>query len=669
AGTAAYVVDGSGCPVPAGVAGELLAGGLGLARGYMSRPELTAERFVPDGLSGGLGLRLYRTGDLVRWRPDGRLEFLGRLDRQVKVRGYRIEPGEVEAALLTDSRIREAVVVAREDTGGKRLVAYVVLEGEGRSLSLPEVREYLGGRLPEPMIPTTLVVLAALPLTANGKVDRAVLPAPESAGQEVSGFVAPRTPVEEILASIWSEVLGVERVGVHDSFFDLGGHSLLATRVISQLRGAFQVELGLHELFEEPTIAGLASRVEAAVRAGSGLAAPPIERASRDLELPLSFAQQRLWFIDQLEPGSALYNVPIVLRVSGELSVELLERALSEVVRRHEALRTVFTAAGGRARQVILPPAGFFLSLEDLTDLAPELRQPAADAAMAAEAARPFDLARGPLFRAGLWRLGATEHRLLLNLHHIVSDGWSLGVLMREVAALYAAFAQDQPSPLPELPVQYADFAAWQQSWLSGEVLAAELAYWREHLAGAPLLLELPADRPRPAVQSLRGRMLPIALDAELSSSLAALARQQAATLFMVLLAAFESLLGRLSGAPEICVGTPIAGRTRQETEDLIGFFVNTLVLRGDLAADPAFVEHLAQVRAGTLAAYAHQDLPFEKLVEELAPERSLAHSPLFQVMLALQNAPAGYLEIRDLRLQPLDGTGTGTTAKFDLSL
>ncbi|HEY2738691.1 MAG TPA: condensation domain-containing protein, partial [Thermoanaerobaculia bacterium] len=463
---------------------------------------------------------------------------------------------------------------------------------------------------------------------------------------------------------------------MHDGFFDLGGHSLLATRVISQLRGAFQVELGLHELFEEPTIAGLASRVEAAVRAGSGLAAPPIERRSRELELPLSFAQQRLWFIDQLEPGSALYNVPIALRVSGELSVELLERALSEVVRRHEALRTVFTTAGGRARQVILPPVGFSISLVDLTDLAPEPRQPALDSALAVEAARPFDLARGPLFRAGLWRLSATEHRLLLNLHHIVSDGWSLGVLMREVAALYAAFAMGQPSPLPELPVQYADFAAWQRSWLSGEVLTAELAYWREHLAAAPPLLELPADRPRPALRSPRGRMLPIALDAELSSSLAALARRQAATLFMVLLAAFEGLLGRLSGAPEVCVGTPIAGRTRQETEDLIGFFVNTLVLRGDLSGDPAFVEHLARVRAETLAAYAHQDLPFEKLVEELAPQRSLSYTPLFQVFFVLQNAPLGSLELPGVQLTPLSLAGhaanaanVANAAKFDLAV
>ncbi|HEY2738508.1 MAG TPA: amino acid adenylation domain-containing protein, partial [Thermoanaerobaculia bacterium] len=521
------------------------------------------------------------------------------------------------------------------------------------------------------MIPTALVVLESLPLTANGKVDRSALPAPDASGLEsVSGRVAARTPVEEILAAIWSEVLGVEELGVDDNFFDLGGHSLLATRVISQLRGAFQVEMGLHELFEEPTVAGLAARVEAAVRAGSGLAAPPIERLPRvpgDMELPLSFAQQRLWFIDQLEPGSALYNVPVALRASGELSAGVLAQALGEVVRRHEALRTVFSGASGRGRQVILPPVAFPVPLVDLSGLSLELREEAAAAWVAEEARRPFDLAHGPLFRAGLWRLSATEHVLLLGLHHIVSDGWSMGVLVRDVAALYAAFSEGRPSPLSELPVQYADFAAWQRSWLSGEALEMELAYWRRHLTGAPPVLELPADRPRPAVQSLRGRMLPIALDAELSASLAALARRQSATLFMVLLAAFESLLGRLSGAPEVCVGTPIAGRTRRETEDLIGFFVNTLVLRGDLTDDPAFIEHLAGVRSETLAAYAHQDLPFEKLVEELAPQRSLSHTPLFQVFFVLQNAPLGRLELPGVQLVPL--TLAASAAKFDLTV
>ncbi len=375
AGTRAYVVDAEGRALPAGVAGELLAGGLGLGRGYVNRPDLTAERWVPDGLSGGSGERLYRTGDLVRWRSDGALEFLGRLDGQVKVRGFRIEPGEVETALREDRWVREAAVVAREVDGDRRLLAYVVL-GAGDSLTLAAMRERLGRRLPEHMIPTGLVILDALPLTANGKVDRRALPDPASvAAAAESAAVAPRTPTEEVLAAIWGEVLGVERVGVFDNFFDLGGHSLLATRVISQVRGAFQVEIGLQELFEEPTVAALAARVERAVGAGAGLEAPPIERVARDGELPLSFAQQRLWFIDQLAPGTALYNIPIALRASGELRVDVLSRALGEVVRRHEALRTVFAAVEGRGRQVILPPSAFPLPVVDLSGLPEAARE------------------------------------------------------------------------------------------------------------------------------------------------------------------------------------------------------------------------------------------------------------------------------------------------------
>ncbi|HEY2738881.1 MAG TPA: condensation domain-containing protein, partial [Thermoanaerobaculia bacterium] len=376
----------------------------------------------------------------------------------------------------------------------------------------------------------------------------------------------------------------------------------------------------------------------------------------------LSFAQERLWFIDQLEGGS-LYNMPVALRMSGELSVAVLSRALGEVIRRHEVLRTVFPGK----QQAILPPADFALDLIDLTDLPPALREPAAVERIAEEARRPFDLARGPLLRVGLWRLDETEHLMLLAMHHIVTDGWSLGVLVREVTALYTAFAADLPSPLAELPVQYADFAVWQRSWLSGEVLDGELAWWRNHLAGAPPLLELPTDRSRPAVRSGKGGMLPLAFDPELSAALARLAQRQAATLFMVLLAAFQSLLGRLAGAPEVCVGTPIAGRTRRETEDLIGLFVNTLVMRGDLAGDPAFVEHVARVRREALAAYAHQELPFEKLVGELAPERNLSATPLFQVFLALQNAPLGPVELPGVKLVPIV-LESGAT-RFDLEV
>ncbi|HEY2737049.1 MAG TPA: condensation domain-containing protein, partial [Thermoanaerobaculia bacterium] len=591
---------------------------------------------------------------------DGNLEFQGRLDQQVKVRGYRIELGEIEVALARHPGVREAVVLVRQDKpGDQRLVAYVVPAAEPAP-SAAELREALRQVLPEYMVPAAFVSLAALPVTANGKLDRQALPAP--ARGEAASFVAPRTEVERVLAAMFAEVLGVERVGVEESFFDLGGHSLLATQVIARLRRACGIDIPLRNLFEHPTVAGLAREIEKA--SPLEVSTEPVPRVDRTEDLPLSFAQQRLWFIDRLEGGS-LYNVPVALRMRGDLSVPVLSRVLAEVVRRHEVLRTVFPDQNGRARQVILPPGDFALPVVDLTGL--PVPRAVAERSMTEEARRPFDLATGPLLRVGLWRLGAAEHLMLLALHHIVSDGWSLGVLVREVTALYAAFAARKPSPLPELPVQYADFAAWQRSWLSRPVLDGELAWWRDHLSGAPPLLELPTDRPRPAAPSRKGGMLPLELGPELSAALSRLAQQQAATLFMVLLAAFESLLGRLAGAPEVCVGTPIAGRTQPETECLIGCFVNTLVLRGDLTGDPSFGEHLERVRREALAVFGHQELPFEKLVGELVPERSLGATPLFQVLLALQNAPLGPVELPGVSLEPLL-LESGVT-RFDLEV
>ncbi|HKH46386.1 MAG TPA: condensation domain-containing protein, partial [Thermoanaerobaculia bacterium] len=482
-------------------------------------------------------------------------------------------------------------------------------------------------------------------------------------------YVAPESEIERHLAVIWQELLGIDPIGVHDSFFDLGGDSLQAVQVIARVRGAWGVEIGPGALFEAPTPQTLAAAVQALQPAGETAAGKPeIVPVPRQeaADLPLSFAQQRMWFIDELE-GGPLYNVPLALRVSGELSVAVLSRVLGEVVRRHEALRTVFPGVEGRARQVILPPAGCAVPLVDLTGLAPALRQPMAEALVKEDVRRPFDLARGPLLRAGLWRLGEGEHVLLLNLHHIVSDGWSLGVLMREMSALYAAFAAGQPSPLAELPVQYADFAAWQRSWLAGGVLEGELQYWRDRLAGAPPVLDLPADRPRPAVQSFRGADRFLTLPPELSEALTALSRREGATLFMTLVSALGVLLSRFSGQADLTLGTPVAGRHHLETESLIGLFVNTLVLRHDLSAEPCFTELLSRVRREALAAYAHQDLPFEKLVEDLAPERSLAHSPLFQVLFAWQNLAVGEIALPGLRLVPLELLEEG--AKFDLSL
>ena len=683
-GRRVYVIDDGLREVPLGVTGELALGGSGLARGYLGRPDLTASRFVPDPF-GGRGERLYLPGDLARWLADGNLVFLGRRDWQVKVRGFRIELGEIEAALAALPEVRETVVVARRyashasGAGDQRLTAYVVTE-EGKTMSPTgpaELRARLAATLPPHMVPSYFVSLPALPLLANGKVDRRALPAPEEmdTGIGEERGTAPRTPAEELLAGLWSDLLGaglVGTVGREDDFFARGGHSLLATQLVSRVRTAFGIELPLRAVFEHPTVAGLAQEIEQRSRR-AGSAPPPlvrIDRVDRANDLPLSFAQQRLWFLDQLEGGS-LYNMPIALRIEGDLSVAALSQALAEVVRRHEVLRTVFSQAGseagGQVRQVILPAAGFEVAHVDLTSLPPDLREPVAAERIAEEARRPFDLARGPLLRAGLWRLGATDHLLLLAMHHIVSDGWSLGVLVHEVTALYVAFARVLPSPLPELPVQYADFAAWQQSWLSGDVLDGELSWWREHLAGAPPRLELPTDRPRAATQSRIGGTLALAFDPELSAALSRLAQHRSVTLFMVLLAAFESLLGRLADTPDLCVGTPIAGRTRRETEDLIGFFVNTLVMRGDLSGDPAFAEHLARVRREALAVYAHQDLPFEKLVGELAPVRSLSVTPLFQVFLALQNAPLGPVELPGVKLVPVE-LESGL-ARFDLEV
>jgi amino acid adenylation domain-containing protein/non-ribosomal peptide synthase protein (TIGR01720 family) len=663
--TSTWVVDRHFQLVPAGLPGELCAGGPQVTRGYLGRPDLTAERFVPDPFSGRAGERLYRTGDLFRRRPGGPFEFLGRIDAQVKIRGFRIELGEIEAALVSLPGVREAAVLAHEDRsgqgpGGRRLVAYVVGDAAAE-----ELRRSLRERLPDYMVPTVVVKLAALPLTPNGKVDRKALPAPEPE-RSARIYRPARTPVEEVLCGIWTELLGLERVGIDEDFFDLGGHSLLATRVMSRLRAAFSVEMPLRDLFAAPRLADLATRVEALQRSGTVPPAPPLLPVPRQGPPPLSFSQQRLWFIDQLEPGSPLYNMPAALRVEGPLDGAVLARCYGEIVRRHEALRTAFTAAEGSPVQVIQAPAPFRLPVVDLSGLPEGAREALSGVLMAEEIARPFDLTRGLLLRGMLVRLAAEEHAVTLTMHHIVSDGWSIGILVREIAALYEAFAAGRPSPLPELPVQYADFAAWQSSWLRGEVLEQEIAWWRRQLAGLPLL-ELPTDRPRPAAQSFRGAHRPLRLPAGLARQAEALGRREGATLFMVLLAGFQALLARHSGQDDLAVGSPVAGRNRVEVEGLIGFFVNTLVLRGDLGGDPSFRELLGRARETALAAHTHQDVPFEKLVEDLAPKRSLAQTPLFQVVLALQNAPADRLEIQDLRLRPVHVAGT--TAKFDLTM
>ena len=656
-----YVCGSPGEPLPAGVPGELFIGGTGVARGYLGRPDLTAERFVPDAFSGIPGARLYRTGDRVRWRGDGTLEFMGRTDFQVKIRGFRIEPGEVEGALVSHPEVRDAVVVPREDRPGDvRLVGYVVPEGAaapGRA----DLLAWLRDRVPEHMVPAAFVVLDAFPLTPAGKVDRRALPAPEPSEPETAA--APRTPEEEILAGIWADVLGVDRVGLHDDFFERGGHSLLATRVVSRVRSELGVEIPVRSIFEAPTVAGLSEMV----RAGRGDTGSPVVPVPRDRPVPLSFSQQRLWFLDRMEPVNAHHNIPVALRLEGPLDGDVLERALAEVVRRHEVLRTVFREGDGGPVQGVLPPDGFRLARAEVPHGTAGEREAAMLALAEEEARRPMDLEAGPLMRAALLRLGAEHHVLLLTVHHAVSDAWSMGVFYRELSRIYAAFAGGGASPLAELPVQYGDFAAWQHDHLRGETLERQVAYWRERLEGAPALLELPTDRPRPSLQTHRAGVVPFHVAPELRARLRALDRREGVTPFMSFLAALGVLLRRLSGQDDVVVGTPIAGRTRAETEGLIGFFVNMLALRTDLSGDPSFRSLLARVREATLGAYAHQDVPFEKLLEEMRIQRSLGHGSVYQVSLLLHNADVGLPELPGVRASVVD-VGTQATP-FDLAL
>ncbi len=663
ANTQVYVLDEQLNVLPIGCTGELYIGGAGLGRGYIRRPDLTAEKFIANPFSDRRGERMYRTGDLVRYLPDGRLEYLGRRDGQVKVRGYRIELGEIEAVLAAHATVRACVVMAREDVAGdQRLVAYVV----GAPASVAEWRRHLKQQLPEYMAPSSYVVLERLPLTPNGKVDRRALPAPERAGAaERAGYVAPRTVEEELVATIWGEVLGVERVSVHDNFFELGGHSLLATQVVSRIRTLFRMDLALRALFDTASVAELAELITAERVVRGRCAAPAIGRRGQE-RAPLSYAQQRLWFLDQFEPQSAFYNVPVALYLRGALRRSVLGQSVSEIARRHEVLRTSFPSVAGQPMQVIAPAAPVPLPLIDLQGLSKGSRDELGRGLAAAEAARPFALGAGPVWRVALLRLSAEEHLLLVTMHHIITDGWSRGVLIRELTALYEAYSREAESGLAECPIQYADFAMWQREWLQGEVLERQLRYWEEQLRGAATL-ELPTDYGRPAVQSYGGAQGRVRLSAELTRGLGELSRHEGVTLFMTLLSGWQTLLGRYSGQWDLSVGTPIANRTRGEVEGLIGFFVNTLVLRTRLRAAGSFVEQLQQVREVCLGAYAHQDVPFEMVVEQLQPARDLSRSPLFQVVFVLQNAPQGEIELEGVKLEPLGGAPH--TIKFDLTL
>jgi amino acid adenylation domain-containing protein len=702
-----YVLDRHLHPAPVGVPGELYIAGDCLAHGYLKQPALTAERFLPNPFNIRPGARMYKTGDLVRYLPDKNIEFLGRNDFQVKIRGMRIELGEIEVELSRQAKVQDAVVTVRQEGPEKRLAAYIVPQ-PGEQLSPKELRAFLKERLPEHMVPAYIVVFDKFPLTPSGKIDRLSLPDPSNDSGLEPDYAAPQTAVEKVLAGIFADVLGRQNIGATDNFFDLGGHSLLATQLASRIIEAFQIELPVRKVFEEPTVTGLARSIlegsaerhriertaellvelsgaknqpgfapDASLKPSNGSSTVPAimpdgkpdqifdKKVLRSA--PLSFSQQRLWFLDQFEPQSPLYLLPSALRLKGPLNVKALEQSLNEIVRRHEALRTTFGMANDGPVQLVHEPRDWKMAFTDLQSLPEQEREGIAASLVRQEMETPIDLGQGPLFRTQVLRLAHDDHIVIVTMHHIVSDGWSMQVFIRELATLYDEFCAGRLPSLPALRLQYADFAARQRQWAQGPAFIQQLEYWKKQLAGISPALELPLDHPRPAHKTSNGAAIPFTLSQELSKEVVQVSRREGVTLFMTLLAAYSILLHRYTGQEDILVGTPIANRNRREIEELIGFFINNLVLRIKLSADSTFLEVLKAVREICLEAYSHQDVPFEKLVEELQPERSLSHSPLFQVVFHLQNVLTGELKLHELSVGMVDAPVT--KAKFDLVL
>ena len=662
ANTQIYLLNPQLQPVPIGMPGELYIGGDSLARGYINRPALTAETFIPHPFSDEPGARLYQTGDLARYLPDGNIEFLGRLDSQVKIRGYRIELGEIELALEQHPAIRQAVVLAREDVpGNRRLVAYAV----SRQEPLPRIHElqgFLRAKLPTYMIPAAFVWIDVLPTMSSGKVDRQALPAPSQARPAlVEGFIAPRTPTEEILTGIWETLLGIESIGIHDNFFELGGHSLLAIQVLSRLRRTLHVEVPLRVLFDMPTVAGLAYHIERVPQIVQSVPTAPIQAISRERPIPVTLMQEHLWALDQLLPGAPFSNMTSATRLTGALNVAALEQSFNEIIKRHEVFRTTFTTVDGRPVQVITPSLHLSLAVEDLRALPQSEREAGARKLIQEAALYPFDLAHGPLLQVRLLRLREQEHMLLLTVHHIISDGWSMGVLARELGVLYDTFSHGRPSPLPDLIMQYADFAYWQHQWLHSEAGEAQLTYWTQQLKSPLTVMEFPTDRPRTGEMSLITSRQTFQFSKALTVSLTRLARQEGTTLFMTLMAAFHVLLYTYTEQEDLRVGTLLANRQGQETEELMGLFANLVVLRTNLSGNPTLREVLRRIRTTTLDAYAHQEIPFEHVVRALAHSRPLNRLSLFQVMFVMQNASQPLqlppLKIDLIETQPLEAT------------
>ncbi len=662
-----YILGNNLEPLPIGATGELYIGGAGLARGYLNRTDLTAEKFIPNPFTNEAGERLYKTGDLGRYLSDGNIEFLGRIDHQVKIRGFRIECGEIETVLQEHAQIQSAVVLTREDAQNtKSLVAYLVLKDKDTSLTITNLRNYLNDRLPDYMIPRYFVFLEELPLTPNGKLDRKALPEPASLGSDLEyDYTPPRTPEEEMLVAILQDILGVQRVGIHDNFFDLGGHSLLATQVVNRIQHFLSIVLSIRNLFEHPTVSELQEVIHELAREGK----PPLPSITPVLQQdksPLSFSQQRLWFLAQLEPDNPFYSIPSAIRLEGQLHSDALDKAIQTLVQRHSAFRTSFQAKDGIPYQKIEEKVGFSVNHVDLLRLSKEERETEARKLAEEDALRPFDLTQAPLLRAKLLKLEEHGHILLLNMHHIISDGWSSGIIWKELKALYNAFSQGRENPLPALKLQYPDYAVWQRKELEGEVLKTQEEYWKSRFEGELPVLNLPTDHPRPKVMTYKGAVESLTVSETLTEKIKNLSKKYNVTPYMTLLTAFNILLSRHSGQKDIVVGSPIANRHYQDTEEIVGFFVNTLALRTNLSGDPTFLSLLERVRENCLEAYKHQDYPFERFVEVLNPPRDMSRSPLFQIVLAFQNAPRSDTHFKDLDHKPFQTEHR--TTKFDLT-
>ncbi|WP_392482802.1 amino acid adenylation domain-containing protein [Nostoc sp. C110] len=665
-----YLLDSNLQPVPIGVPGELYVSGDGLARGYLNRADLTNQKFLPNPFSNDANSRLYKTGDLARYLPDGNIEFLGRIDDLVKIRGFRVELGEVEAVLSKHPQINQAVAkVHGESAREKYLVAYFV-PIPGETITVEQLRTFLTEQLPDYMIPSAFVEMESFPLTPNGKVNRRALPEPTTNRPELGQtFVEPRTPTEEILAGIWKDVLGLEQVGIYDNFFDLGGHSLLATQVIALTRKAFGIELPLLSLFESPAIAPLAQKI-ATAKAPDRQELSLKRLPSQDEPIPISLTQLELWFFDQFYPGNSIYNLPLVYRITGALNEKALEESLREIVRRHETLRSTFQVKNGQVVYAVVNEPIFDFLVIDLRHISETERETQATQQAEKEIKHPFDLAQGPLLRSKLWRLDEQEYLFVAVTHHIVADGWSFSVLTQELAKVYEAFCEGEPSPLTELPIKYTDFAQWQRQWLQGEVLESQLQFWKKHLGTSPPILKLPTDHPRPPARTFKSAGQPIILSQKLTDALKVLSQQEGVTPFMTLLAAFQTLLFSYTRQEEIIVSSALANRTRVETEGLIGFFVNLLPFCTNLGGNPSFRELLGRVREVALGVYAHQEMPLIKLIEELQPVRDPSYTLINQVMFVFQNTPEDNLQFANLTLkEQFIARDTKDTAEFDLEL